>query len=690
MARRTALKARPATVARPLPPADPPDPGRDPLAELTGRELLAILEDEIQRLPAAYRLPVTLCCVEGLSRDEAARRLNATPGSVRGRVDRGRARLQARLAARGLTPAAVLALAEFARGATPPTAYTAASRVLAEGVLKAMFLTRIKVVAAALLVAVCGAGVWTRQPGTAAEEPKALPAEKPMAEKPRIPETPKPEWGEAVEGMQCRLRADRPVWAAGEWPSFAADVRYRSDRPAGEERTVWVGDTQDSFSVEIDGRWYHPTARSVPVPKAPFPTGGETAGIPVATKAGWEDAAGKAPEALAAGKHAVRVALIPIHRDSGEPMRAVSKPVEIEVRAAVVKPDANALQGRWKVVKEERPGAARTRWVERAAGADDSFTFTAGTVTWAGENSYGAYTLLLDEQKRTIEMRSLAIKGVADVQVGLYRLDGDGLTICFGGDRKPPADFTPNAPAARLCRLCRVEATLYGEWTSEQDCVGGLTVRADGTFGRTRYGPGGASLTGTWTVKWDALPPVLVLTCQTSTDKDYAGQVWEAKLTRLDAETLVCQLSKDAEVTYARVRAKPDAPAAPQLPKVQARTTRALNGGSAVIRSDTDLGRHNLTNGTAEQVKGRLAKDLGVGATDWDRQMVICVSGGQQEKGGRTVELTSLEVKDGKLVVRWKFNEAGANPDDVLPELVLLLDRFDGEVVFDPAPRHDG
>jgi hypothetical protein len=45
-----------------------------------------------------------------------------------------------------LTPAAVLAVAEFARGVIPSTTYTAASRVLAEGVLRAMFLTRVRLV----------------------------------------------------------------------------------------------------------------------------------------------------------------------------------------------------------------------------------------------------------------------------------------------------------------------------------------------------------------------------------------------------------------------------------------------------------------------------------------------------------------------------------------------------------------
>jgi WD40 repeat protein len=51
---------------------------------------------------------VLLCCVEGLSREEAARRLGWSPGAVKGKLERGRERLAQRLAARGLAPSALL------------------------------------------------------------------------------------------------------------------------------------------------------------------------------------------------------------------------------------------------------------------------------------------------------------------------------------------------------------------------------------------------------------------------------------------------------------------------------------------------------------------------------------------------------------------------------------------------------
>src|SRR5262249_24961090 len=54
---------------------------------------------------------VILCCLEGHSQEEAARLLGWTAGSVKGRLERGRARLHARLVKRGLTLTAALAAA---------------------------------------------------------------------------------------------------------------------------------------------------------------------------------------------------------------------------------------------------------------------------------------------------------------------------------------------------------------------------------------------------------------------------------------------------------------------------------------------------------------------------------------------------------------------------------------------------
>src|SRR5262245_40553539 len=82
-----------------------------PLDELTVRELLAIFDEEVQGLPERYRAALILCCLEGCTQEEAARRLGWTPGSVKGRLERGRAMLHDRLVRRGVgLPAALVAL----------------------------------------------------------------------------------------------------------------------------------------------------------------------------------------------------------------------------------------------------------------------------------------------------------------------------------------------------------------------------------------------------------------------------------------------------------------------------------------------------------------------------------------------------------------------------------------------------
>src|SRR5262249_39594349 len=147
---------------------DPPDRQPEPLAQLSARELLAAVEEEVARLPEAYRAPVLLCCLEGNSQEEAAAVLGWTAASVKGRLERGGKRLPARLVKRGRALPAALAAAEVARGsadvpdnlvlgtikAALPCAAgkalagaSARAAALAEGVLRAMFYARLRVAA---------------------------------------------------------------------------------------------------------------------------------------------------------------------------------------------------------------------------------------------------------------------------------------------------------------------------------------------------------------------------------------------------------------------------------------------------------------------------------------------------------------------------------------------------------------
>jgi RNA polymerase sigma factor (sigma-70 family) len=69
----------------------------DPSADLAWRELRTTLDEELNRLPDKYRLPLILCYLEGLTNEEAARRLGWPPGSMSYRLARGRELLRERM-----------------------------------------------------------------------------------------------------------------------------------------------------------------------------------------------------------------------------------------------------------------------------------------------------------------------------------------------------------------------------------------------------------------------------------------------------------------------------------------------------------------------------------------------------------------------------------------------------------------
>ena len=192
---RTALRARTMadrrrrreTLVTVLPDASSPESHEPP-------DAVALLDEEIARLPDHYRMPVVLCELEGVGRRDAARRLGIAEGTLSSRLAAARKALAERLRSRGVALSAAglsAALAQSA-GANPPAALAAKAvavatpasvpasvAALSQGVLRIMFLHKLKIAAplAALALAelTCAAVAAVRLAAPA--EPHTPPAQ---------------------------------------------------------------------------------------------------------------------------------------------------------------------------------------------------------------------------------------------------------------------------------------------------------------------------------------------------------------------------------------------------------------------------------------------------------------------------------------------------------------------------------
>jgi len=149
-----------------------------------------------------------------------------------------------------------------------------------------------------------------------------------------------PAWGEAVEGVQCRLRAKKATWPLwdvrdpGKAPKFNIDIRSLA-----KEAVLRSGIWSPAVHVQWDGKWHKPTMLvpiSIPLPPPThlkqgdiirdLPFNLETRGVMKSPDGVVENHWGFRP---AIGEHTVRVAF---RLESGERLiTLVSNPVKIRI-----------------------------------------------------------------------------------------------------------------------------------------------------------------------------------------------------------------------------------------------------------------------------------------------------------------------------------------------------------------------
>jgi RNA polymerase sigma factor (sigma-70 family) len=237
----------------------------DPLMDMTLRELHQLLLEELQYLPEKYRLPLVLCYLEGRTQTEAARQLGWLKDVFRGRLNRGRTQLRARLTRRGLALTAGLFASTLT--ASPVQAALPAVQVetLAKAVLKGGDLVSARVaslaegaiggliarhgkiatlVVLALGLVTAGTGLWAQH---------QLAAQAPVASKGTPADTPP-----QTKKVLVRAQPEVAIEDKGDTLAVSGRVLDPEGKPfAGAKITLWWHEARGWIV------WHHPAMHSV-------------------------------------------------------------------------------------------------------------------------------------------------------------------------------------------------------------------------------------------------------------------------------------------------------------------------------------------------------------------------------------------------------------------------------------------
>jgi RNA polymerase sigma factor (sigma-70 family) len=270
----TALKARAMTMKRSTREksmAILPEPASKAKGD---HPMLEFLDEELNRLPDKYRVVLVLCDLQGKTRAEAARELGWAEGTVASRLARGRQMLANRLGRHGTAvsagtigallansvasaaPASVLASTVQA-AITIVSAKTLAAAglsqqviTLADGVVKTMLLSKLKVVGVILTIAVLacfGIGsaiqMYAGEQGPAATPPAAGATDEKKGEPPQKREKEAfTAWGKEIGGLQAGLGfrpGEKRGYSQGETVRVVARIR-NVGKEAVDFKHIWA------------------------------------------------------------------------------------------------------------------------------------------------------------------------------------------------------------------------------------------------------------------------------------------------------------------------------------------------------------------------------------------------------------------------------------------------------------------
>ncbi len=273
VANRTALKLRGKRARQSARETALPEQLADQQLREMRVDLRPILDEEINRLPTKYRLPVVLCYLQGMSNEEAARQLGCAKGTIFSRLSRARDLLRRRLIRRGLEVSAGALATSLAENVSLRAAPSLALReitirtslllatgtagqslsaplaALVEGVVRSMFLSKVKIAVTGLLVlSLIGSGAGFVAHRTSAGQPASKLAATPVPPeaagdkaKAKEPEAkPKPD------------KLKRPWWFAEGMPDRPSVLKAWRDKLAEHVAYPGWNDPKNTLTDVLD------------------------------------------------------------------------------------------------------------------------------------------------------------------------------------------------------------------------------------------------------------------------------------------------------------------------------------------------------------------------------------------------------------------------------------------------------